>query len=516
MKFPIHLMVFALLLVCGKSAQAQIEQVLRKDIEWKEDGLGRILPIGAKGVLIHGPAKDSKQDDWKIRHLNAEFEEIKTVTFEVPKNYKLVGTVPKADNSQVYFLLVEKKGAYLLKTFDVDKGVMKSVAGKFPMRFSPSELVLLNASLFVQGKAKKSEVLFRIDTHSGSNKLVILPGLGKDLSIQDVAPQEAQGVLAVSVRYGKSRKVIENTFEICFYDEQGEQLRRPFRIENEPMRTTLNAQVSWLGEDHFIFSGSYSSDKNFASNGLYMAEFKAGKQVFIKYHNFQNMENFSSYLPEKQKAKAEKRIEKRKAKGKENAISIAVITHPLFDYNGQYVLVAEAYHATHTTYTTTTFINGTPTTQYHTVFDGYQYTHAVVLGLDRTGNKLWDHSFEMRLVNKPFRPVLHIEGLQTEEDIRLLFANMSAIKSLLIKNDNSVVEQDLGKIDLVSDKQEVKRTSVTNAQYWYDDYFLVYGTQRIKGSEDGKSSKRTTVFFTSKVRVNATRLPEKAVAGDDD
>lgn len=511
MKFLRQLLVLSVCIAVTSSVQAQIEQLIRKDIEIKDDGVGHTLPIGAKGVLIHGPVKSDGEEDWRIRHLDVNLEEISSVSFVVPNKYKSIGHIRQGDNSRVYFLFMNTKSAYEVKIYDTEKRTLRTVSGTFPVKFKPSELKILNASLFLSGTAKKNEVLFRIDTRTGANKLVMLPGLGKELTILDVSPYEEKGQLAVSVRHGRSRKVIENTFEVCFYDEGGEKSRAPFRIQNEPMRTTLNAKVNWLGADHFLFSGSYSSDKNLASNGLYMAEFKEGEQVFIQYHNFQNMGNFLSYLPEKQKERAEKRVDKKKAKGKENAVAITVVTHPIFHHNDQYVLVAEAYFPTYTTYTTTTFINGQPTTQIHHVFNGYQYTHAVVLGLDRRGNKLWDHAFGMYLEQKPFSVRLNIVGVQTEEDIRLLYGNKATLKSLRIKNDNTVVEQDLGAVTLASENQELKKAGWVNTQFWYDTYFLVYGQQRIKGSEDGKSDKRSTVYFVSKVLVNAQDPPEKGM-----
>lgn len=511
MKFFRPLLVFSLCLALASSVQAQIEQLIRKDLALKDDGVGRALTLSDKGVLMHGPVKRDGAEDWRIRHLDTNLEEIGSLSFAVPNKYKAIGHIRQEDNSRVYFLFMNAKSAYEIKIYNVEKRTLRTVSGTFPVKFKPKDLKILKASLFLSGTAKKKEVLFRLDTRTGTNKLVLLPGLGKQLTILDVSPYEEKGQVAVSVRHGKSRKVLENTFEVCFYDESGEKSRAPFRIQNEPMRTTLNAKVSWLGEDHFLFAGSYSADKNLAANGLYMAEFKKGEQIFIQYHNFQNMENFSSYLPEKQMERARKRVEKKKAKGKENAIAIAVITHPIFHHNEQYVLVAEAYYPTYTTYTTTTFVNGQPMTQFHQVFNGYQYTHAVVLGLDRSGNKLWDHAFGMYLDQKPYSLILNIVGVQTEEDIRLLYGNKATLKSLRIKNDNSVVEQDLGEVTLASENQELKRAGWVNSQFWYGTYFLVHGQQRIKGSEDGKSDKRSNVYFVSKVQVEAQDPPEEGM-----
>lgn len=111
MKLSRQFLLFALLLHVATPLRAQIEQLIRKDIEIKDDGVGKTLPIGAKGVLIHGPVKSDGEEDWRIRHLDVNLEEISSVSFVVPNKYKSIGHSRKEDNSRVFFLFMNTKSA---------------------------------------------------------------------------------------------------------------------------------------------------------------------------------------------------------------------------------------------------------------------------------------------------------------------------------------------------------------------------------------------------------------------
>ena len=97
-----------------------------------------------------------------------------------------------------------------------------------------------------------------------------------------------------------------------------------------------------------------------------------------------------------------------KKMGKEYSKKFLIITHDVVLTPDGYLLIGEVYHPTYHTnsYTTTSFVNGMAMTQVHsyTVFDGYQYTNAFVAGFSADGNFLWDQSFDMNPVERPYYP----------------------------------------------------------------------------------------------------------------
>src|SRR5690606_31095835 len=114
----------------------------------------------------------------------------------------------------------------------------------------------------------------------------------------------------------------------------------------------------------------------------------------------------------------------------------------------RYVLVAEAYHATYYTHTYTTYVNGVNQTHYSRVFNGYKYTHAVVLGLDQFGKKLWDHCFEMDMEQQPFVVIKNVRGTISEKGIQLMYSDRANMHSLFIDRENRLIINDLGEYEV--------------------------------------------------------------------
>jgi hypothetical protein len=365
---------------------------------------------------------------------------------------------------------------------------------------------------------KKKPVVATLDLASGTSKLLMLPGGGKNTRIKDIAVDHQQQVVAISVQHGPKRDLRKWVFEIALFNVKGNKLGSPIIIENELNRYTLDADITWMNKDEFLISGNYSTDGSMLSNGLFLAAFRNGRQVFIRYHNFADMPNFFQYLSKKRKAKAEKQVAKKKEKGKENAVRVHMTTHKISEFGGQYVVLGEAYYPTYRTEVMTSYVNGTPQTTTRQVFDGYQYTHATVLGLDKQGNKLWDHCFELEIPNRPYYVRQNIRGLATENEIRLFYPSGLNLKSMIIAKDNSFVEKNLGKLQTQRAGDKVKRDEFPDMKYWYQDYFLLSGSQRIKNAQDKSTAKNRRVFYLAKIKVDSQYDPstlDNETAEDD-
>jgi hypothetical protein len=187
--------------------------------------------------------------------------------------------------------------------------------------------------------------------------------------------------------------------------------------------------------------------------------------------------------------------------GKEYSINYNIAAHDIIPIPGGYLLVGEAYYPSYTSipHTTTTMINGMMMTQtyYTTVFNGYCYTHAFVTAFSNDGKQLWDQCFEMRPSEMPYYPKRFIRiSEQTDKNIALVYTSGKYMVSKIISFDGTV-EKDV-KWDLISTGNNDEQTSwtVSNAEYWYANNFLVYGSQVVKNSAD--KSKRS-VFYVNKV-----------------
>jgi hypothetical protein len=87
--------------------------------------------------------------------------------------------------------------------------------------------------------------------------------------------------------------------------------------------------------------------------------------------------------------------------------------------------------------------------------------------------------------------------------IRISYNDGNVIKSKIVYSDQTTDYGSDIKIDSGQKGDKVKNSgsSVTNGiEYWYDNYFLVYGQQDIKNKTDKKTKKRK-VFYLNRIEI---------------
>lgn len=134
------------------------------------------------------------------------------------------------------------------------------------------------------------------------------------------------------------------------------------------------------------------------------------------------------------------------------------------------------------------------------VFDGYQDTHAVITKFDTEGNLVWDETFELWQACKPYYPkkLISVAGT-TQNTVKLVFASRNKINSKSISFEGETL------VDATSDELETKydtdktKWSLSEIDYWYDNYFMSYGMQKIKNKDEKGVKKKRKVYFVSKI-----------------
>lgn len=169
-----------------------------------------------------------------------------------------------------------------------------------------------------------------------------------------------------------------------------------------------------------------------------------------------------------------------------------------------YLFLGEAYYPTYRTetYSTTSTVNGVTTTSTQTrqVFDGYQYTHAMLGLFDEEGNLLWDQIFEMKGSYKPFYVKRFISIAEKDENsLKLVFASGKRIISKSIDYEGAVINDSESEDIETSYTGDKVKTSFSNIDYWYDNYFVAYGSQKIK-NKAGEAKRKRKVYFVSKIK----------------
>tara|TARA_R110000868_G_scaffold9097_5_gene46014 strand:+ start:20 stop:979 length:960 start_codon:yes stop_codon:yes gene_type:complete len=265
----------------------------------------------------------------------------------------------------------------------------------------------------------------------------------------------------------------------------------------------ISISASKINDAEYIITGTYGEKSNYASVGLFFGKIENKKVDFLKFFNFLEFKDFLTYLPEKRQAKIERKKERKKKQGKEMTIDYNIASHNIIKTpEGNYIFLGEAFYPTYRTETYTTFVNGQSVTQTRQVFDGYQYTHAMISKFSPKGELIWDRLFKMYASYKPFyiKRFITLYG-DSENSLNMAFVDSKKIntKSINYINGEILKEENSDEIETGWEGDETKK-GITHMEYWYENYFIVYGNQVIKNKGDDKNKKgKRKVFFVSKV-----------------
>jgi hypothetical protein len=269
-----------------------------------------------------------------------------------------------------------------------------------------------------------------------------------------------------------------------------------FKIEDGGERNIVSISASKIGDDEYIFSGTFSLTDVNQSQGVFILQRSAGKTGFKNFVKFQDLDNFMSYFPDHVESimgNKEERVEKR---GKELLVNCNVSSHEIINQGTEHIMLGEVYFPTYKKVTTTS--NGTSTTR--TEFDGYDYNHAFVVKFDNEGNVIWDDGFELVIYQKTRKVKKFISvAEQNESSITLVYASGSYVhsKSVAYETGEAVDTEESNKIETGIEGEETQ-FSQSDIEFWYDNYYLSYGYQLIK-NKTAEGKKKRKVFYVVKV-----------------
>lgn len=402
-------------------------------------------------------------------------------------------------------LLTDRKNNFVLITLDLDNDLLKKVSGTFPKKLYISKMAVLGNLIYVTGNIKKEKVLITVNWQTG--KQMVIPVEIDNIKSKRLINQGLQ-VLKESNEVALYIKAMPDKRTSDVYMLRTDELGKRKSLINISSKTDafiLSATTSVLETNNYVFSGTYSKENNGYAQGFYFSKSANGKMDYISFFPFVDMKNFFSYLPKKQKEKIEKKIEKKKAKGKDVDVNYQMVLHDLLVQKDGYVVIGECFYPTYRTVTETrtTYTNGVPSTTTTTrqVFDGFQYTHAVVMKIDFEGKMIWDNCLPMYINDKPFRVIKFINFKpEANDQISMVYADDVMLVSKAIDNNGKVIRDKKEEIIMKSLSGDKVKVSSSEVKPWYNDYFLAYGYQRIKNTEKKDVKRKRNVFFLSKVK----------------
>ncbi|MBN2892960.1 MAG: hypothetical protein JXL97_13920 [Bacteroidales bacterium] len=441
-------------------------------------------------ILISEQGSSNK---YKVNLLNQNLDIVETKYFEIPdkENY----TNYFSNDSTLYLLFKARNGSYTLVVIDVKDMIITKKESAFPKKTYVYNIMAIDDMVFFEISIKRNNSITTLNLNTSIQSVIPIFIKGykeKNTSIENVQISENTKEYFVFVNAYKGN---EHNLYVLKYDKNAE-LKETFNLSENLEQKLSSVSVSAISKNEYIFSGTYSSKKVSSGEGLYFCKIINGKTEFIKFYNFMEFDEFLSYLPQRKIDKIEKKKKRKKDNGKSYSLNYLLASHEIIQIDNNYYYLGEAFYPT---YRTETYTDSNGQTQTRQVFDGYQYTHATLVAFDELGNKLWDKTFEMWPSYKPYFVKKFITMTIIDQNINLLFINRSNIVSIAFSvfGENKS-EKDYDFLETGNENDKL-RYSLAEVVYWYNNYFIAYGFQKIKNNTDETSSKKRKVFFVNKI-----------------
>jgi hypothetical protein len=492
----IRVAIVSISLLLVTEMKAQIIQPQRFEMPWPSfDKQFDVISAGESGLYLNRKLYGSKIDQLQLMKLDTALKEQWNGYLTIERDYIQIGK--EAYKNRLYLLLRYKdfsKNDLILFVVESDgKYHRYNIKGYIP--FSPGEFHVTDEAALIGGYYNHVPIVLYFSLTKFNSR--VLPGLfneSGELTQIRTYPDASFDIL-ISAQNARRQR----TMWVKNYDPEGN-LKKNFALKTDDNKHLIFGRSIKTNNNSQIVAGVFGARSSEFSHGIFVASIDPAGTQQIRYYQFADLENFFKYMKAKREQRVKSRIERRKIKGKRIRLNYRFMVHELVPYNNQFILLGEAFYPRYKTIDRGYGTYG-PTlnmSQSGRIFDGYYYTHAVVIGFKPNGDLLWDNSFEINDV-KTFTLEQFVKLEIHDDEIALLYLFDNDIRTKIIQNNQVLEGKAVDPIRTGKAEDVIKRNSydVNKLEYWYQDYLFAYGVQEIEKTV-GQSKRR--VFYINKVK----------------
>ncbi|MBR09258.1 MAG: hypothetical protein CMP48_16445 [Rickettsiales bacterium] len=461
------------------------------------------------GLLVYLETEDRTDEgyNWTFNLLDTTLNQVWTRILPIPFDTYLTGT---EYHDGKYYLLFNasryRNEDLLLIELDAQFGEIRSIEINtvFPIQLTFFEVI--DDNILLSGYTNFRPVLLTFNLNVQKPRVV--PGFYDNKSdIIDIVIDDESHMFTVI----QSEKMINNryTMRAKTFTSEGDLIQNNIITPGEKKNLVDGASTSFYGGFQYV-AGTYSKKPSQYSRGLYLTKFVNGRQQFVKYHDYADLNNFFGYMNSRREQRIKERIERKKEKGKKPKFSYRLLVHDIIQRGDEYLMIAEAYYPRYSSYSSPGSYGSynNSYTSYNPSFMGYKYTHAIVVAFDRNGNIIWDNSFGVDDI-ETYSLEEFVAVSQFDDKTVLMYLEENTIRSKVVQGNEIYEGMTFNPVKLAYEADEVKSRdpAIEGLKNWYGNVMYAYGEQRIQNDEGegGRTSRK--VFYINKITYNLGQEP---------
>ncbi|MFM6934451.1 MAG: hypothetical protein ACKOXP_03345 [Flavobacteriales bacterium] len=465
----------------------------------------RIHELDSVGFLITSMVEKPKKTvfSFRFQYYSTDLELLDEQYFDTPK-----GFFPNAEykNGTSYSqLYCSDKGQFFILNYDTKSRKLEQISGKADKKLS-GLLGVTAISYFATTKdyayfilsARRRKYLFTFDLKTKTVKTTRIAVQGvktKRLIVE--SPTLDTSMLYVPLIHGKPRK--KPTSYLLEFDVKGELLTTT-PLDKKVIKPYFNTTVSPLPNKDILLSGITGRDARFGSTAMYITTTVDETIQNTHYYDYASLPNFYDNKPGGTFRRVTLIQWIFSLFGHDVTLYYQMTKPQIIPCGDNYMYITEFFVPTYSMATTVRVKKGKRETTIKRVFNGYQYTHALVAKITKQGEMIWSQCIEMNPETKPFYNKQFLNILeQNEAFVHLFYADVDKIYEIKIDYNGEILSnQVVGKINGLLTDDQVK-LSYADLDYWFDQYFISYGAQLIKNKKDKSVKRRRTVIYINKI-----------------
>ena len=450
-----------------------------------------VIPAGKSGLVVLQKDRDASEGIINLIHYDTAFKKQWEQPLAYYKRLKMVSC--KTFGNKVYALF-NNAGEEILEVLVADLIDKQVVAYQFPYfeRFEIKDFCIRKGDLYVAGLLRKLPAAARINFKETTIASLPMAVDGKNIEIGEIfVAKNGKVSVTISFEQRKNKEVLIKEFS---EDNTSDDLL----ISPSEEYDLINGKVTQLGAKSKIVIGTYGYRNNESTQGFYIGGFYNNQEVYKKYHSFNDLANFYTFKSEREQEKIEERIERKKSQGKEYRSKYRLLTHEVVPAGNNYLMLGEAYYPTYRQERVRRYTSRGYYYENQIVFDGYKYTHAVVVCFDKKGDIVWDHGFKINDV-KSMELKEHVRVSSLDETVKCIYNLEGNMNVISIKNGEIVSTKSDIELPSKYEEDKVKFSDLGQSEFWYGNHYLAWGYQRIKNLGESAGNKNRNVFYINKL-----------------
>lgn len=469
-----------------------------------------VINLHDKGLIVYFENESISKTlvNWRFVYYDVFFRKQWITDVQMPKLMEPKLTYADSVKFSILFKYEGKRNSEVIHKYvsiSLKDTIKKVFELPIPKKAAPSVLYSFSDRAFFSYDDDNSENFYLLKYSDGNLQPIKFPNVTNGY-VQFVQTITNSTQLIVGVRNDISKKSNELILHRISVDGI---VVSSYKLPMDEDVFVNTAKIVEVNQDSSVIVGTYVLKNKIQGNffspstevntGVYTACYRNYNQLdTARLFNFNQHKMIYRYLSTKEQDRLKKKVQAENSVGESSSLDLQLLVHNPIWRDSTILFLVEAYYPEYRTDESMNYdFYGRPMPNNRTYFEGYRYTNAIISGFDLKGSLIWDHNFSLNeMISYDLKPRV---AIHCDSNITLLAYSFDGNINTMAVNGYTIVQNpERSRIEPLNSSDFIIRTEKPQIEYWYKNFFISYGYQKIRSSGKGTKN-RDNAFFLNKM-----------------